>query len=123
MNHESLQGFAKSLRKASFNKKSGGIKCHLGSHSMKRSAVQEMSENLAPHVFVERCGWFVKNLHSLFDYMVTSPRQDGNSGKTVQGWTKKNSEGDVIGGIPPTLEAIKTSPEKAYTFVKYLFSR
>ena len=77
----------------------------------------------APHVFVERCGWFIRNLHSLFDYMVTSPRQDGNCGKTVQGWTKKNSEGDVIGGIPPTLEAIKTSPEKAYTFAKYLFSR
>ena len=49
-------------------------------YSMKRNAVQEMSEHLSPHVFAERRGWSVRNLRSRVDYMVTSSRQDADAG-------------------------------------------
>lgn len=91
------------------------------SHGFKRNAVQTLQEYLAPHSFVGRCGWAVRNIHSLFDYIFTSPRQDANAGKTIQGWVKSSLDGDVLGGVPPQIHSISTSPLKVEMFVSYLF--
>ena len=98
-------------------------KTHLCSHSFKRRAVQVLSEFLSPHTFVERCGWMVKNVHSLFDYVFVSPIQDSECGKTLQEWTMRGLNNVIIGGLPPDLKHIKTSPEKLVPFVNALFSR
>ena len=99
----------------------GKVKSIIRSHGFKRNAVQTLQEYLAPHSFVARCGWVVRNIHSLFDYMFTSSRQDANAGKTVQGWKKSSMEGDVLGGVPPSIKAIKTASAKVQPFVEHLF--
>ena len=37
-------------------------------HGMKRLAVGQLQEHLQPHSFVNRCGFVVRNIHTMFNY-------------------------------------------------------
>lgn len=113
--------FGISLERSEIDESTGNVKAYVRSHSLKRNAVQTLQEYLAPHSFVARCGWVVKNIHSLYDYMFNSPSQDANAGKTVQGWKKASMDGNVLGGVPPRITAIKTASPKVRQFVNHLF--
>jgi hypothetical protein len=113
------QSFKECLKNASVTTK-GKIRANIRSHSFKRLAVQELQEYLPPHAFVGRCGWVVKNIHTLYDYMFNSKRQDANAGKTLQGWIFSVG-GEVLGGLPPDINNIRTSPAKVSLFVNALF--
>ena len=98
----------------------GKLRANIRSHSFKRWAVQELQEYLPPHAIVGRCGWVVKNIHTLYDYIFNSTRQDANAGKTLQGWIFSVA-GEVLGGVPPDIRSIRTSAHKIPSFVRALF--
>ena len=65
----------------------------------------------------------VNNVHTLFDYVFVSDLQDRESGKTLQDWTTKGLDDRIIGGLPPSLDNIKTSRHKLTPFINSLFAR
>ena len=48
--------------------KDGKIHLTRQSHSVKRCAIQEMQEHLPPHSFVQRAGFIINNVHTMFEY-------------------------------------------------------
>ena len=92
------------------------------SHGNKRFAVSTLQEHLSPHTFVSRCGFAMKNLHSMFDYFFNSKNQELTCAHTIAGWTCRVN-GQVQGGIAPDITALKTARHKLPAFVKTLFRR
>ena len=72
------------------------------------------------HIIVFRAGWVVKNLHSAFDYIFNSAHKDSSCALVLSGWLE-TVDSVYQGGFSPTFEAIKTEPEKAELFLKFLF--
>ena len=96
----------------------------LTSHCGKKGANQHMAElnSVSPLAQIFRSGWEVRNIHSLFDYVIGTPRLMQQAGKAVSNWTTK--VGDlVIGGKPPTLNCLLDDPDfdKAQEFVNLIF--
>ena len=91
------------------------------SHGRKLSVnVLSNISSLPFHVIVFRAGWIVKNLHSAFDYIFNSAHKDESCAHALAGWLETlNSV--YQGGYTPSFEAIKTEPEKAEMFLKFLF--
>ena len=89
-------------------------------HGFKKSAVNILGECLEFHVFVFRCGWMVKNMHTAFDYLFNSAKKDRVCGKVLAGWSTC-SDGSVHGGYPPSHLAIKNKRDKFEDFVRALF--
>ena len=90
------------------------------SHGMKRHAVGQLQEHLQPHSFVDRCGFVVRNVHTMFDYFHNTAKQDEESAQTLANWLHKINN-TIQGGIPPSPGAIKTASEKFPDFVTNLF--
>ena len=100
--------------------KEGNVKSMNRSHSMKRHSVQKLQEHLPPHSFVDRCGFVMKNMHTMFEYFINSETQDHKSGLALANWLHV-IDGIVQGGIPPCISAIKTASGKVQVFVNTLF--
>ena len=62
----------------------------------------------------------MKNLHSTFDYIFNSAHKDSSYTFVLSGWLE-TIDSVYQGGFSPTFEAIKTEPEKAELFLKFLF--
>ena len=72
------------------------------------------------HVIVFRAVWIVKNLHSTFDYIFNSMHKYDSCAHALAVWLKTiNSK--YQGGYTPNFESIKTEPDKAEMFLKFLF--
>ena len=98
----------------------GNIKCTKRSHSLKRHAVDKLQEHLPPHSFVNRCGFVMKNMHTMFDYFVNSSGQDEKAELTLGNWFH-SYDGVIQGGIPPSKNGIKTARAKLPAFINTLF--
>ena len=98
----------------------GNLKSANRSHSLKRHAVEKLQEHLSPHTFVDRCGFIVKNLHTMFDYFQNSAHQDEKSALILANWLYQ-VDSVIQGGIAPDASAIKTAKEKVRVFVDTLF--
>ena len=98
---------------------------NLTSHCGKKYAAQFMGETtcLSPLATVFRCGWEMRNVHTLFDYLVSSAVNDRKSAKVLANWNVVSGiSGEIGGGIPPNVDDITTEREKANTFAELLFS-
>ena len=95
---------------------------HLTSHCHKKGASQLMAEtpSVSGLAQIFRTGWEVRGFHSIFDYIVGSPVMQHQAGKAMSGWTAKIGD-VVVGGQPPILDDIVTSPEKVAPFVSHVF--
>ena len=71
------------------------------------------------HAITFRCGWDQKTMHTIFDYVVRSLKNDLMAGKTIAGWTLQLC-GEIMGGYAPMLEDISTEKEKVPAFVELL---
>ena len=100
--------------------KNGTRRSYTRSHGMKRHAVGQLQEHLQPHSFVDRCGFVVRNVHTMFDYFHNTAKQDEESAQTLANWLHKINN-TIQGGIPPSPGAIKTASEKFPDFVTNLF--
>ena len=56
----------------------------------------------------------------MFDYFVNSSNQDKNCALTLAGWIFQLNN-QVLGGVPPGVDAIVTARGKVSTFVTTLF--
>ncbi len=94
----------------------------LHSHCHKKGGNQTMAQipsvSGLPQIF--RSGWEVRGMHSVFDYIVGSVTMEHQAGKALSGWTAKIGE-LVVGGLPPTVVDITTSPELIVPFIDHLF--
>lgn len=102
------------------NNSKGDRQATIRSHSLKRSSVSELQENLPAHSFVARCGFVVKNIHTIFEYFFNSKSQDMQSALVLGGWMF-NVGGSIQGGIPPEKSSIVTAPDKLQPFISTLF--
>ena len=96
------------------------IKAPIRSHAFKRSSVQKLSEHISPHVFCERVGFMMRNVHTIFEYIFNTEKQDKVSGKTVQNWLARHN-GEVLGEMPPTIDAITVASEKYLYLLNHCF--
>jgi hypothetical protein len=89
------------------------LKPKLTSHCGKKHAVQKMGDvqGLPMHAIVFRSGWDMKNLHTIFDYIVKSMINDERCGKALAGWRMKYGD-TYFGGYPPELLEITDEPER-----------
>ena len=110
--YEQLQAVGKDINK------------HLTSHCGKKGANQHLAEmeSVSPLAQIFRSGWEVRNIHSLFDYVIGSDRLLQQAGKAVSNWTTKVG-GVTVGGFPPTLDCLSSDPDKDKLdeFVSQLF--
>ena len=72
------------------------------------------------HAITFSCGWDQKNLHTMFDYVVRSLKNDLVAGKSIASWCLQLC-GEIIGGYPPMMEDISTDKEKISAFFHLLF--
>ena len=72
------------------------------------------------HALIFRCGLETKSLYTTFSYIFTSPSNDMRCGKTLDHWFFKQSN-DIYGGVPTTIDNIKTEPDLLNLFVNLLF--
>ena len=100
------------------------INQHLTSHCGKKGVNQHLAEleSVSPLAQIFRSGWEVRNVHSLFDYIVGSARLLQQAGKGVSNWTTQVG-GRTIGGIPPTLMSLIDDPERELLeeFIRQVF--
>jgi len=102
------------------NNSKGDRQATIRSHSLKRSSVSDLQENLPAHSFVARCGFVVKNIHTIFEYFFNSKSQDMQSALVLGGWMFSVG-GSIQGGIPPEKSSIVTAPDKLQPFISTLF--
>ena len=89
-----------------------------GAHCGKKYGIQTIGDsNLCPQDIIGRAGWVVKNFHTFFDYWVCTHESMVKSGRAIYDWPVDD------GGIPPTMDSIKTSREKINPFVSNLLGR
>ena len=118
---ELLDGYGDLLTDSMFN----GLNRDLSSHSQKRCAAQvrpACSIYCIPYVLIQgltflpfqtlaesgvgglqtifRLGWVVRNLYSIFDYIIVTSAMTRHSGKVQAGWNMK-LPGENYGGYPP----------------------
>ena len=94
----------------------------LTSHCHKKGASQLMAETPAVSGLAQifRTGWEVRGFHSIFDYIVGSTVMQQQAGKAISGWTAKIGD-TTVGGQPPSLRDIHTSPDLLEPFVAHVF--
>ena len=91
------------------------------SHCQKKNTVNTMEKIKIPmHSLMFRCGYETKIIHTIFSYIFTSLSNDMICGKTLSLRFFKQSN-EIYGGIPPSLDNIKTEPELVNFFVDSLF--
>lgn len=112
--------FRTSMANSTMKDSKGNIKSTKRSHSLKRHAVGKLQEHLPPHSFVNRCGFVMKNMHTIFDYFVNSENQDEKAGLTLANWFH-SYDGVIQGGVPPSKNGIKTAQSKLPIFINLLF--
>ena len=101
------------------------VKCMTKSHSLKRYSSNLLCKFEELQRLAGRCGWddIVKWAHSVFDYAnIHSEDMDQRCAQIMSGWLIESC-GERIGGIPPDLSAIRTSPEVFTLFVHNLFGQ
>lgn len=86
----------------------------LTSHGQKRFAVQELSEHavLNPLSVIQRVGWQLKNMHTIFDYLTNSASNDRQTAYHLSGWSTPDFTGRLFGGRPPLLDAIEIAAKE-----------
>ena len=95
------------------------------SHCLKRFSSDLLCKFEELQRLAGRCGWddIVKWAHSVFDYAnIHSEDMDKRCAQVLAGWIIESC-GERIGGIPPDVSAIQTSPDKFILFVKNLFGQ
>ena len=93
----------------------------LQSNCQKKNTVNTMDEsNIPMHDIIFRCGLQTKSLHNIFSYIFNSQSNDMRYGQNIDQWFFKQSN-EIYGGIPPTLDNIKTEPELVNFFVDSMF--
>lgn len=112
-----------SLHSASKRDAQGNVVgCSNTCHSYKRKSVNTLaSSGLPTHSFVGFCGWAIKTIHSIFDYLVHCSKQDSQCALVVAGWTIQLSNGTRQGGYSPMEDDISTSRDKVQPFIRALF--
>ena len=97
----------------------------LTSHCQKKAFNQKCAEmpHSNPLAQVFRSGWELRNVHSLFDYIVGSAKLLQQAGRSAAGWSHHNQSGEPRGGVPPTMDSLRADPDyhKSEMFVRQLF--
>ena len=92
--------------------------CSKTSHCPKKSGVNELgTSGMPPHCFTLRCGWKMRNMHSLFDYLIYCAHSDSQCALVLAGWLIVHSSGKRMGGYSPIAEDVQTSREKVHDFI------
>lgn len=95
----------------------------LTSYHSRKGANQKLAEtsSVCGYAQIFRSGWEVRAVHSVFDYVVGSKVLTNQAGKALSCWTVKGLNGEIVGGLPPTLVSVKTHREPLDDFVHVLF--
>lgn len=95
----------------------------LTSYHGRKGANQTLAEtsSVCGYAQIFRSGWEVRAIHSVFDYVVGSKILTNQAGKALSGWTVKGLNGEIVGGRPPTLVSVKTTPQLLDDFIHVLF--
>ena len=89
---------------------------YLQLHFQNKDTVNDMAKgNIQMHALIFHCGWETKSLHTIFSYIFTSLSNYMRCGKNFSHWFFKLSY-EIYGVFPPTLDNIKTEPEKVNLF-------
>jgi hypothetical protein len=109
-----------------------GFNVKIGGHGHKRRAVNDLNNcpGLKTTWAVFRCGWMMKSIHTVYDYLDRSIDNDRNCGRATAGWDPNPAlDGVDMSGRPPTLAALLPLEEPgqawfiASTSAGRLFSR
>jgi hypothetical protein len=86
-----------------------GFNVKIGGHGHKRRAVNDLNNcpGLKTTWAVFRCGWMMKSIHTMYDYLDRSIDNDRSCGRATAGWDVNPSiDGVDMSGRPPTLAAL-----------------
>ena len=96
------------------------INSKISGHSDKKSSAQDMADaGFSALGIIFRCGWLVRNQHTIFDYIHNKLKLVQQAGKVLAGWKVKFSD-DYFGGYTPTLDAVTEGREELYKFAYLL---
>ena len=99
-----------------------GINRFVTGHSAKKASAQDMAEaGFCALGIIFRCGWLVRNQHSVFDYIHNKLKLVQQGGKILAGWKVKFGD-DYFGGYSPTLDAVSTGKDLLTNFAYLLLA-
>jgi len=90
------------------------LTCYHGRKGVNQKMAQTNSVSGLAQVFCT--GWELRGFHTLFAYVVGSETPTNPASKAPSGWTSQR-DNEIIGGHPPELKCIHSSPELANNFV------
>ena len=93
------------------------------SHAMKKFLVNHMNSTpgLKGTSVIFRSGWEFRNVHTLFDYLVSDPFNDACAARSLSGWAV-GPNNEAVGGRPPTLSCLTIETQKQFkAFTEVLF--
>ena len=101
----------------------------LSSHSGKRFAVNlaDIHPGIKTTWVCFRAGWIMKSVHTIFDYLSASAKNDHQVALVTANWTETGEGGRYCGGRPPSLQSLidcnsgGTDMEQVEDFVRALF--
>lgn len=87
-------------------------------HSGKKFCVNVLTNSdLGTMTVIFRCGWEMRNVHTIFEYTVRSDKHDIMASKVIAGWRYKHGD-NYLGGIPPRPIHIR-DPQSRKAFVRF----
>jgi hypothetical protein len=95
------------------------LTCYHGRKGANQKLAETNSVSGLAQIF--RTGWEPRGFHTIFDYVIGSKTLTNQAGKALSGWTSRR-DNEIIGGLPPVLTSIQSSPELVNDFVLALFS-
>lgn len=100
----------------------------ISSHSQKRLAVNTANENYLLNItwICFRAGWLMQAVHTIFDYLGFSPKNDRQVARALAGWEVREQTSPCgHPGVPPSFYFMKENPglyERVSTLSSHLFA-
>ena len=99
------------------------VEASLTGYSLRRGGASTAAQNehLTIHQIIQRGGWTIDAVSTIFEYICGTTYSDHKVGKVLAGW-----DNPTCGGFPPSfsfLEGDNAGLEKMWLFCRYLFSQ